>query len=72
MKRTLLITAISLVGIIALVLILLPQILSWIGFHPAYDRVEYDLEGRRALIIATNHDTLGDPGEARLVCMGPN
>ena len=64
MKRTLLITAISLVGIIALVLILLPQILSWIGFHPAYDRVEYDLEGRRALIIATNHDTLGDTGEA--------
>jgi putative intracellular protease/amidase len=64
MKRTLLITAISLAGIIALVLILLPQILSWIGFHPAYDRVEYDLEGRRALIIATNHDTLGDTGEA--------
>ena len=64
MKRTLLITAISLVGIIALVLILLPQILSWIGFHPAYERAEYDLEGRRALIIATNHDTLGDTGNA--------
>jgi len=64
MKRTLLITAISLVGIIALVLILLPQILSWIGFHPAYERGEYDLEGRRALIIATNHDTLGDTGNA--------
>ena len=64
MKRTFVITAISLVGIIALVLILLPQILSWIGFHPAYDRVEYNLEGRRALIIATNHDTLGDTGEA--------
>lgn len=64
MKRKLLITAITLVGIIALVLILLPQILSWIGFHPAYERVEYDLEGRRALIIATNHDTLGDTGEA--------
>jgi len=64
MKRTFVITAISLVGIIALVLILLPQILSWIGFHPAYERVEYDLEGRRALIIATNHDTLGDSGKA--------
>ena len=64
MKRTFVITAISLVGIIALVLILLPQILSWIGFHPAYDRVEYNLEGRRALIIATNHDTLGDTGNA--------
>ncbi|MGD2157298.1 MAG: type 1 glutamine amidotransferase domain-containing protein [Anaerolineales bacterium] len=64
MKRTLLITAITLVGIIALLLILLPQILSWIGLNPAYDRAEYDLEGRRALIIATNHDTLGDTGEA--------
>lgn len=64
MKRTFVITAISIVGIIALVLILLPQILSWIGFHPDYERVGYDLEGRRALIIATNHDTLGDTGEA--------
>ena len=64
MKRTILITAISLVGFIALVLILLPQILKWIGFHPDYDRAEYDLEGRQALIIATNHDTLGDTGKA--------
>lgn len=64
MKRTLLITAISLVGIIALILILLPQILSWIGLHPAYEQAEYNLEGHRALIIATNHDTLGDSGEA--------
>ncbi len=64
MNRTFQITAISLVGIIALILILLPQILSWIGFHPAYDQAEYDLEGRRALIIATNHDTLGDSGDA--------
>jgi putative intracellular protease/amidase len=64
MKRTILITVISLAGIIALLLILLPQILTWIGLHPAYDRTEYDLEGRRALIIATNHDTLGDSGAA--------
>ena len=64
MKRTKLITAISLVGIIALLLALLPQILSWIGFHPNYEHVDYDLEGRKALIIATNHDTLGESGEA--------
>jgi putative intracellular protease/amidase len=43
---------------------MLPQILSWIGFHPAYDRTEYNLEGKRALVIATNHDTLGDTGKA--------
>jgi putative intracellular protease/amidase len=64
MKRTLLIAGIALVGVIAVVAILLPRILSWIGFHPAYDRAEYDLEGRRALIIATNQDTLGDTGRA--------
>lgn len=64
MKRTILITAISLVGFIALVLILLPTILSWIGLHPPYEQAEYDLEGRRALIIATNVDTLGETGRA--------
>ncbi|MEM9953995.1 MAG: type 1 glutamine amidotransferase domain-containing protein [Chloroflexota bacterium] len=51
----------ALVGAIALFLAFLPQILSAIGFHPHYERGEYDLEGTRALIIATNHDTLGDP-----------
>ena len=45
MNKTLLIVGIGVVGVIALVLILLPQILSWIGLHPAYDRAEYDLEG---------------------------
>lgn len=64
MNRTLLISGIVLAGLIALVLILLPQILNWIGLHPAYERTEYDFEGRRALIIATNHDTLGDSGKA--------
>jgi putative intracellular protease/amidase len=64
MNRTLLIIAIALVGIIALVVILLPQILNWIGVHPDYERAEYDLAGRKVLIIATNHDTLGDSGQA--------
>lgn len=64
MKKILLIAGIVLVSVIALFAVLLPQILHWIGFHPAYDRAEYDLEGRRALIIATNHDTLGETGNA--------
>jgi putative intracellular protease/amidase len=61
MKKTLLIAGIVLLGAIVPSLVLLPQILSLIGLHPAYERAEYDLKGRRALIIATNHDTLGDP-----------
>lgn len=64
MKKTLLIIAIGLAGIIALVLILLPQILKGFGLHPDFAREEYDLNGKKALIIATNHDTLGDTGKA--------
>lgn len=64
MKRKLVIAAIALAGVLTLLALLLPQILSWIGLHPAYDRAEYELEGRRALIIATNHDALGDSGDA--------
>lgn len=52
-----------LVGVVALIIALLPQILNLIGVHPHYDRVEYDLGGKRALIIATNHATLGDPAD---------
>jgi putative intracellular protease/amidase len=64
MRRTILITLISLAGIIVLVLILLPSILKGLGVHPDYAREEYDLKGKKALIIATNHDTLGDTGNA--------
>jgi putative intracellular protease/amidase len=64
MNKTLLSVVGGLVVAIALVATFLPQILSWIGFHPAYDREEYNLEGKKVLIIATNHDTLGDSGEA--------
>lgn len=61
MIRKILIAGLVLAGIIALIALLLPQILNVLGLHPHYERVEYDLEGRRALVIATNHDTLGDP-----------
>jgi hypothetical protein len=61
MKKTSLAVGGVLIGAIVIIVAFLPQILSWIGFHPHYDREEYDLEGKRALIIATNHDTLGDP-----------
>jgi putative intracellular protease/amidase len=61
MGKKLLIAAGTLVGVIALVAAFLPQILSLIGVHPHYERQEFDLDGKKALIIATNHDTLGDP-----------
>ena len=61
MRKKLLIAAGVLVGVVALIAAFLPQILNLIGFHPHYEREAFNLEGRRALIIATNHDTLGDP-----------
>ncbi len=64
MKKTILIVVSVLVGILALVLVLLPSILKGLGLHPDYVREEYDLNEKKALIIATNHDTLGDTGEA--------
>jgi putative intracellular protease/amidase len=67
LNRTILIAGIVLVvlvGIIALVLILLPQILKGLGYHPDYERVDYDIEGKKALVISTSHDTLGDTGDA--------
>lgn len=64
MNKTLLIGGGVLVLGLILIAILLPQTLHWVGFHPAYDREEYDFKGRRALIIATNHDTLGNTGRA--------
>lgn len=64
MNKNLLITGIVVVGVLALIALLLPQILRLIGFHPHYEREAFNLEGKRALIIATNHDTLGDNGQA--------
>lgn len=46
---------------IGLFLAFLPQTISAMGFHPHYEQGDFDLTGTKALIIATNHDTLGDP-----------
>ena len=64
MNKTLLISIIVALGVITLVAILLPSILTRIGFHPPYERTDYNLDGRKALIIATNVDTLGETGRA--------
>ena len=63
MKRNYLYWGLGIAGAILLVLALLPQILSTIGLHPAYERDEFNLTGKKALIIATNHDTLVDPAD---------
>jgi putative intracellular protease/amidase len=63
MKKILLITVGALAGLVAVIAALLPQILNVIGLHPHYERGQYEFKGRRALIIATNHATLGNPAD---------
>ncbi len=62
MKKTLLIIGVVLGSLIVLTLIFLPRILRGFGFHPHYAQEDFNLEGKKALIIATNHDELGETG----------
>lgn len=42
----------------------LPAALRAAGLHPHHEIPKFDLSGRRALVITTSHDTLGDTGKA--------
>ena len=64
MDNTILIVGIGVVSFIAIVLNFLPQILRVLGYHPKYKKVDYALQGKKALLISTSHDTLGETGKA--------
>ena len=54
------------VGILSLLIaffIALPSILQSLGFHPEYEGAEFDLTGKKALIVTTSHGVLNKPGE---------
>ena len=42
----------------------LPKVLNRLGLHPHYQGRRYNLVGKRALVITTSHDTLGESGKA--------
>jgi len=49
---------------LATLIFLLPDILHQAGLHPEYiDSKEYDLCGKKALVITTSHSVLNAPGE---------
>jgi putative intracellular protease/amidase len=48
---------------IVLFFIFLPSILHSLGLHPEYDGKQYDLKGKKALIVTTSHGVLNKPGE---------
>jgi len=42
----------------------LPRALNRMGLHPHYEGRRFNLVGKRALVITTSHDTLGESGKA--------
>ncbi|MEM8857298.1 MAG: type 1 glutamine amidotransferase domain-containing protein [Chloroflexota bacterium] len=56
-------TIIGLVVYGAVIYFTLGRILNLIGAHPHYHGREFNLPGKKALVIGTNHDTLGDTGQ---------
>jgi putative intracellular protease/amidase len=62
-KRKIVFIGSIIVLLMAIILIALPSILRWMGLHPNYTRTQYDLKDKKALIITTSHDTLGDTGK---------
>lgn len=49
--------------VIGLFLAALPSVLNGLGLNRPYPGRSFNLSGKRALIIATNHDTLGETGK---------
>ena len=64
MKKKLMIIGAIFIILFIILAITLPTILKLVGFHPDYERAEYKLQGKKALVITTSHDTLGDSGKA--------
>ena len=50
--------------IIALLVLLSPKILNWMGWRPKFEgSQQYNLKGKRALVVTTSHGVLNKPGE---------
>ena len=55
-----------LIGMVVLAVLIyfgLPRLLHAMGLHPSYKIPALDLTGRRAVVITTSHDALGDTGK---------
>lgn len=52
------------IGVIVLIITVflfnLPSILKAMGYHPDYEQLEYNFPDKKALIVTTSHDTLGE------------
>lgn len=51
-------------AVIAILILLSPKILNWVGLHPKFEgSQQYNLNGKRALVVTTSHGVLNKPGE---------
>jgi putative intracellular protease/amidase len=64
MLKTFIIIGGSIITLITLTAIVLPFVLSKLGLHPHMKKQSFRVSGKRALIITTSHDKLGDKGKA--------
>jgi len=55
--------SLSLIILVGIIAISLPSLLTLAGLHPKFDGDAFNLDGKKALIIATNHGVLNKPGE---------
>ena len=55
--------SLSLIILVGIIAISLPSLLTLAGLHPKFNGDTFNLDGKRALIIATNHGVLNKPGE---------
>jgi len=53
----------ALVAFAVIVVLALPTLVHKLGLHPEYHGPEFELAGKRALIITTSHSVLAAPGE---------
>lgn len=61
--NTIMVISLIIVGVLVTLALLLPSLLHMLGLHPEFDGDEYNLQGKRALIVTTSHGTLNKPGE---------
>lgn len=62
--KKILIYGLSTIVILGIIIaIFLPSIVKMFGLHPDFEGKQYDLKGKKALIVTTSHGILNKPGE---------
>jgi putative intracellular protease/amidase len=62
--NNLIIALLSIIPLMIIIYLGLPRLLNALGLHPHYGIPEFDLTGKRALMISTSHNILGNTGKA--------